>query len=263
MQRGGVVTGPDGRPVFILGFPRSGTTLLGQILASRPGVAVLEERPLLAKAVADLYDKPDGAAHLAALSAAEAEFYRQDFWQRARATGVDIQGRRLFEQTAFNTVYLPLILALFPDSPIVFAIRDPRDVVFGCFRRRFAPNRFTREFHSLESTARLYCDAMRLAEVCRDRLDFRPLEIRNEDLIADFDRETRRLCDFCGLEWDASLRDYHRAAQDRTLTTTSAVQVRRGLSRDGVGQWRRYRERMAPVLPLLAPWVERFGYPPD
>jgi len=247
---------------FILGFPRSGTTLLGRIVASRPDVAVLEERPLLAKAVADLYDKPDGAARLAALTAAEADVYRQDFWQRARATGIETRGRRVFEQTALNTVYLPLILKLFPRSPVVFAIRDPRDVVFGCFRRRFAPNRFTREFHSLESTARLYCDTMRLAELCRERFGFRPLDIRNEDLIADFDTETRRLCAFTGLVWDESLRDYHRAAEGHTLTTASAAQVRRGLSRDGIGQWRRYAEQMAPVLPLLQPWVERFGYPP-
>jgi len=249
--------------VFILGFPRSGTTLLGQIVASRPNVAVLEERPLLAKAVVDLYDKPDGAARLADLAPDEAAFYRQDFWQRVRATGIDTRGRILFEQTAFNSVYLPLILTLFPQSPIVFAIRDPRDVVFGCFRRRFAPNRFTREFHSLENTARLYDDTMRLVELCRDRFGFRPLDIRNEDLIEDFDRETRRLCDFTGLAWDETLRDYHTASQGRTLTTASALQVRRGLSREGIGQWRRYRERMAPVLAILEPWVERFGYPKD
>jgi hypothetical protein len=246
--------------VFILGFPRSGTTLLGQILAGRPGVALVEERPVLAKAVAELFDPPDGPARLAALSDATIALYREDFWQRVRACGIDTNGKLVVEQTAFNTVYLPLILRLFPESRIIFALRDPRDVVFGCFRRRFAPNRFTLELNSLEGAARLYCEAMHLAETCRQRLGFRPFDIRNEDLIAGFDRETRRLCEFVGLDWDESVRDFHRASRDRSLTTVSGLQVRRGLAGDGVGQWRRYAEQMAPVLPLLKPWVERFGY---
>jgi hypothetical protein len=249
--------------LFILGFPRSGTTLLGEILAGRPGVALLVEKPLLARAVAELFDPADGPARLAALADAAAQRYREDFWQRVRAGGIATQGRLAVEQTAFNTVYLPLILRLFPEARIVFALRDPRDVVFSCFRRQFAPNRFTLELQSLEGAAQLYCDAMQLAETCRARLGFAPFEIRNEDLIADFDRETQRLCAFAGLSWDESVRDYYRASTDRTLTTVSAVQVRRGIAGDGVGQWRRYREQMAPVLPLLAPWAAKFGYPPE
>ena len=248
---------------FILGFPRSGTTLLGQILASQANVAVFEEMPMLGRAIADFVLNKEGPARLAAAPQDELEFYRSDFWRRIRATGVAIQGKFVVEQTALNTAYLSVIRGLFPDAPIIFAVRDPRDVVFSCFRRLFGPNQFTVEFRTLESTAQLYDKMMRYAETCRDTLGFRPLEIRNEDLIADFDRETKRLCAHLGLEWTPSLRDYHTALTDTILTTYSAAQVRRGLSRDGVGQWRRYRAEMEPVLPLLRPWVERFGYPPD
>lgn len=256
------MTEPDApaRLLFVLGFPRSGTTLLGQILATRPRVALLEERPLLAKAVAHFYDPPDGPARLAAASEAELDGYRADFWARVAAHGIALpQGRLVVEQTAFNTVYLPLILRLFPAAPIVFALRDPRDVVFGCFRRRFAPNRFTLEFSTLEGAAQLYCDTMQLTETCRQKLGFRPLEIRNEDLIADFDHESQRLCAFAGLDWNDAVRDFHQSGH--TLTTVSGPQIRRGLSDAGVGQWRRYAQEMAPVLPMLRPWVDRFGYP--
>ena len=88
---------------------------------------------------------------------------------------------------------------------------------------------------SLDGAARLYCETMRLAEICRERLGFAPLTLRNEDLIADFDGETRRLCDFLGLPCDEAIRDFHRDAQGQTLTTVSALQVRRGLSSEGVG----------------------------
>lgn len=245
---------------FILGFPRAGTTLLGQIAAALPDVALLEERPVLAKAIVDLCDHPAGATRLATLAPEQADFYRRDFWQRVHGTGIATAGKLAVEQTAFNTVYLPMILTLFPQSPIVFAIRDPRDVVFGCFRRRFAPNRFTRELRTIEGAARLYCDTMELQQACRERLSFRPLDIRNEDLIADFDRETRRLCAFLGREWHETLRDFHRGSDARTLATLSSVQVRRGVSAAGIGRWRSYRSQMSAVLPMLQPWVERFGY---
>jgi tetratricopeptide (TPR) repeat protein len=249
--------------VFILGFPRSGTTLLGQILASQPGVVVLEERPLLAKAVANFLDPPGGIARLATLSDREIETYREDFWVRTQRYGVDLSHKLVLEQTAFNTAYLPAILRLFPEAKVVFAVRDPRDVVLSCFRRQFAFNLFTMELHALQSSAELYDATMRLAEVCRARIGLHTFDIRNEDVIADFDNETRRLCDFVGVPWDEKLRDYHRASADRILMTASAAQVRRGLSRDGVGYWRRYRDHLRPVLPALAPWVERFGYSPD
>ncbi len=248
---------------FVLGFPRSGTTLLGQVLASRPNVALFEEKPLLTRAITDFINAPNGFARLTDASDAQLEPYRQDFWQRARQCGIETRGRLMVEQTAFNTTYLPVIKRLFPQAAIVLALRDPRDVVFSCFRRLFGPNPYTLPFHALDSTARLYDAAMRYAQTCRDRLDLRPLEIRNEDLIADFDGVTRRLCDHLGLDWDESMRDYQKVSGPRLLSTRSAAQVRRGLSGAGVAQWRHYREELEPVLALLAPWVEQFGYERD
>lgn len=248
--------------VFILGFPRSGTTLLAQILATAPEVVVFEERPLLGKAIADFVDALGGPDKFA--TAVETDFasYRADFWQRARAEG-DISGKLVIEQTAFNTAYLPVIVRLFPEAKIVFAIRDPRDVIFSCFRRQFAPSRFTLEFRTLESTARFYDATMRLADLCRPDLGDRLFDIRNEDLIADFDAQSQGLCTFAGAEWSEAMRHFEVAARDRALTTRSAHQIRRGLVKDGVGVWRRYAQQLAPVLPILAPWVERFGYPAD
>ncbi|HEY2070640.1 MAG TPA: sulfotransferase [Rhizomicrobium sp.] len=248
---------------FILGFPRSGTTLLGQILASRSDVAVFEEKPLLTRAIRELIEARDGLAKLAGLPDSALDAYREDFWKRVRQSGIDVTGKLVVDQTAFNTAYLPAIRRLFPKAPIIFALRDPRDVAFSCFRRMFAPNLFTLELHSLEGAARLYDAMMRFVDVCRERTGFAPLEIRNEDLIADFDGVTKQLCEHLGLAWDESLRDFQEATHDRLLATRSATQVRRGLSSEGVGQWRNYREQIAPVLGMLKPWVRRFDYPAE
>lgn len=248
---------------FVLGFPRTGTTLLGQILAALPDVALLEESEILTATAGAFVRDSDGIERLAALTAPEIGVYRQAFWQHAQHLGVDLKDRVVVEQTALNTVYLPVITRLFPDAAVVFVIRDPRDVVFSCFRRKFEPTPFTLEFHSLESTAKVYDRTMRLAEIARGKMVSGPINIRYEDLLADFDGETRRLCAALGVRWSETMREFHVLSASRNLTTASAPQIRRGLTRDSVGAWRSYREHMAPVLPLLAPWVERFGYPRD
>jgi hypothetical protein len=79
-------------------------------------------------------------------------------------------------------------------------------------------------------------------------------------MIADFDGEMRRICDFLGIGWDDSMRDFATHARGRDIKTPSAQQVVRGLNREGAGQWRRFQVQLAPILPILAPWVERFGY---
>jgi hypothetical protein len=85
---------------------------------------------------------------------------------------------------------------------------------------------------------------------------------RHEDLVADFDAATHAICDFIGVPWDPKMRDFVATANRRNIQTPSAQQVRRGLNASGVGQWRKYGETIAAIQPILAPWVERFGYEP-
>ena len=255
---------PDARLAFILGFARSGTTLLGQILSASPEVVLLEEREVLSGTMGRFVQTPDGLARLAATPATGMAFHRETYWRKAGAAAEgDVAGKLVIDQTALNTVMLPVIGLLFPDAPVLFAIRDPRDVVLSCFRRRFDPTPFTLEFHSLESTARVYDLTMRLAEECRSRMGHRLIDVRYESVVTDFDRTIEGLCERLGIAWSGAMRDFHRASAGSMLITASAAQVRRGLNSDSAGVWRRYREQMAPVLPLLAPWVERFGYPAD
>jgi hypothetical protein len=101
---------------------------------------------------------------------------------------------------------------------------------------------------------------MKLSQLFRDRLPFPLTEIRNEDLVADFEGQVRALCAFLGLEWEESMRNFASSASKRHIATPSALQVTRGLSGEGIGHWQHYRVELEPVLPLLLPWVERFGY---
>jgi hypothetical protein len=167
----------------------------------------------------------------------------------------------LVDMAPLNGIKLPMIARLFPEASIVVCRRDPRDVVLSCFRRHFRVNASTFQMAELERAARHYDAVMRLVERHLATLPLRVHAVDYAALVADFDATTRGLAEFVGLPWDESVRDFARTAAGREVRTVSAAQVRRGLY-DGTRQWERYREQLAPVLPLLEPWVRRFGYPP-
>jgi tetratricopeptide (TPR) repeat protein len=247
-------------PVFVLGFPRTGTTLLGQILASHPRLATLEERPLL-KEIVEEHILPRGALPgLAKLSAAERLRYRALYQRHAEISPGYAQGRIIVDQSAFNTLHLPAIAALFPGAKVIFALRDPRDVVLSCFRRQFVPNVYTYELLSLPGAADFYDATMDYAQDARAKLPLQFHSLRNEDLVEDFEGEMRRLCAFLELEWDEGLAAFASRAGARASATPSATQVAKGINADSVGQWRHYESQMRGVQEKLAPWVVKFGY---
>jgi tetratricopeptide (TPR) repeat protein len=248
--------------VFLLGFPRSGTTLLETALAGHPACVTLEEVNILALAGEDLRDGEAAWSRLAALPPEEAEARRRIYWKAAGETlGGDLSGKVVIDKLPLHTLHLPLIAKLFPEARILFALRDPRDVVLSCFRRRFRVNAAMYEFLSLGGAADFYDAVMTLAAAARDVLPLNLLEVRHESVIADFDGVMGGVLDFIGLDWDPRVRGFAERLGGR-MKTPSHAQLRRGLSRDGVGQWRRYARHMAPVLPILEPWAARFGYPP-
>ena len=99
---------------------------------------------------------------------------------------------------------------------------------------------------------------MSAGEVYLDRLPFKVHRIRYEDVVADFEGAGRSLCAFLGVDWTEKLRDF--ASTERTIATPSSTQVSRGLYAEGVGQWRNYAFALEPVMPILQPWIEKFGY---
>lgn len=248
--------------VFLVGFPRSGTTLLAHVLASHPKVELLDERRVFGD-VAELLKTEAGLDRLAAMGEDELAFYRDAYWRRVAEFGAAGSKDVFVDKMPLNCEIQFLIAKLFPQAKIVFALRDPRDVVFSCFRRRFKITRQMYELLTLEGAARFYDVIMTLREVYRSKLSLPTIDVHNEDLIGDFEGETRKVCDFLGIEHDAAMSEFAQHARKRAISTPSATQVVRGLYRQGMGQWRPYRDHLAPVLPVLAPWAARFGYPKE
>jgi Tfp pilus assembly protein PilF len=247
--------------VFLLGYPRSGTTLVENILASAAEVVALEERDTLADTDEVLVRNDGDMPDLDAIAPAMLADLRAGYWARVRAMAGDVAGRVFVDMNPFNGIKLPIIARLFPDARILIMRRDPRDVVLSCYRINFTPSPAAFAFSDLEETARHYDALMRLIETCRERLPLAFREVRYDRLISDFESTVRAMAEFAGIEWTEDFHAFDRTARKRGVRTASATQVRRGLY-DGGGRWRRYQAQLAPVLPILAPWVERFGFEP-
>jgi tetratricopeptide (TPR) repeat protein len=257
------IPGGPRRHLFLVSFPRSGTTLLELVLASHPDVITLEERPLLEPAENEFLVSPASFQRLLEANDDLLDPYRDLYWRQVADRGLAVAGKVFVDKLPLGSVLIPLIARLFPNARFLFAERDPRDVVLSCFRRHFNTNPGMYQFVTLEGTARFYDAVMSLADRYRRLVPDRVHAVRYETLVTDFEGQVRALCAFAGLEWTEALNDFARTARSRTIRTPSAPQVRKGLYTSGAGQWRRYAAHLAKVRPVLAPWVEALGYDGD
>jgi tetratricopeptide (TPR) repeat protein len=258
-------TSPDAPAthVFLFGFPRSGTTLLEQVLAGSDRVTALEEAPTFIDHYTEFLSTDEGLGRLSRIDAAQAAHWRDRYWRCVAANGGEVRGGVFLDKAPAGALYMPLVAKLFPSAKILFAIRDPRDVALSCFRHEFQMNSMTYAFTTLEGAARCYDANMRMVQAYRAVLPLDILDTRHEALVEDFDGELAKIAAFIGLDVTPPMRDIAGTAGRRTVRTPSADQVRAGLNRQGLGRWRAYARDLAPVRPILDPWAARFGYPPD
>jgi tetratricopeptide (TPR) repeat protein len=244
-------------PVFLVGFPRSGTTLLDTLLMGHPDVCVTEEKPMLDAVARNI----GGYEKLAGLGDSELDALRNLYFAKAAEHVPDLGGRILVDKQPFAMVEAPLIHRLFPSAKFLFVHRHPCDVVLSCFITRFEPIGGLVNFTTLEGTARLYDQMMRFWAQCRVILPLITHRVRYERLVEDAEPEMRSLAAFLGLEWTDSILDNRTTARDRGfINTPSYAQVTEPVNDRSIGRWEKYREQMEPVLPILAPWARRMGY---
>ncbi len=244
-------------PLFIFGFPRSGTTLIDTMLSGLPYTVLFEEEAIIHCTAQQL----GSAAELRDLSAADIDGYRAIYFSAVDRLAPDAAGRLIIDKDPLGLVSTPLLHRMFPDARYVFAERHPCDVVLSCFITSAQFNLRLGHFFDMESTARLYDRVFGLWEKCRAVLPLRVHTVRYERLIEDASTELQSLFDFVGLEWDPRLVDHQSNAAARAfIGSPSYAQVAEPIYHRASGRWRHYRRHMEPVLPILAPWIEKMGY---
>jgi hypothetical protein len=244
-------------PIFITGFPRSGTTLLDTWLMNVEALRVFEEVPVIERIDAELGERP-----IESLSQDEVAMLREGYFSLvAELDGTPLDGRAIVDKFPLNMVRLPLIHRLFPNARIIFVERHPADVVLSCFMARFQINRATVQFHDPESTAKLYDLSMGAFERTAEILPLRLHRVRYERMIEDPRAEMVELFKFLDIPWsDAILDNQSSAARRAHIATASYAQVGEQLYSRAVGRWIAYRAHLEPVLPTLEPWVRQLGY---
>jgi tetratricopeptide (TPR) repeat protein len=249
-------------PVFLLGFVRSGTTWLDQILSSHPDIAVMEEEDNLQDAWRALTISEEGLARLAGLTRADVYHWRRKYWERARQSlRADVGAPIVVDKLPLNTAQLPLIWRLFPDAKIIFALRDPRDAVLSAYQQLFQINTGMFHFLELSGAAKFYDQVMTIGALTRQKAPLDLCEIRYERLVGDFRSEIARLLDFLEAPWSDAVLSYDETAKARAVRTPSRAQVVEKPYDTSIGKWRRYEKEMAPALDTLGRWAVRFGYP--
>ena len=258
-------TGPstEDSPIFIVGFPRSGTTLLEQVLDAHPLLQSMDEQPFLVNALREVTDRGiRNPYELGKLTASDLDAIRAGYWNRVRKKVRLFPGQRLVDKNPLNIVLLPLMRRLFPQAPVVLAIRHPCDVLLSCYLQDFRAPELALLCRDLPTLANAYVRSFGFWYSQSALL--RPLsyELFYEQFAADFAPQARKLAEFLQLPWhDAMLAPEEHARAKGFISTPSYTQVLEPVNNRSVGRWKRYETHFAPVLPMLKPWIERWAYP--
>ena len=248
---------------FIVGFPRSGTTLMDTMLEGHAHVAVLEEEPFLDQAVDAVRRMPWGyprsLPHLDDRDMGQLRsLYRGSL---AQHLGSDAEPSMLIDKNPFYSARAAFIHRLLPQARFIFALRHPCDVVLSCFMQPFGNNPVLANFSTLEDSAELYRRVMELWLRYQELFDLHVHTLRYEALVADKQHELKEVIGFLGLDWDEQLSDHIPHARRRgRIYTPSYHQVIQPVYQNAVDRWRRYERYFGEALEVLRPFVKKFGY---
>ncbi len=256
------------QPVFILGFPRSGTTLVEQTLTAHPSVAAGDELPLIhditgimPRMLASPMAYPEALAELWMGDRREGLDDLRDYYlQKVRQMGVLREGADFFtDKMPLNETHLGLIAMLFPEAPLIHVIRHPLDIMVSAISNHFTHGLYCAT--ALETAASHYVRVMDLVQHYRSQMALRYLPLRYEDMVADQEGSVRAMLDFVGLEFDPRCLSFHE--NTRYARTASYAQVTERLYDRSKFRYRHYLRHLEPVIPILRPIIERLGYDVD
>ncbi|MGB0993133.1 MAG: tetratricopeptide repeat-containing sulfotransferase family protein [Akkermansiaceae bacterium] len=258
------------RPLaMLIGHPRSGTTLLEQILDSHNGLISSDESTIFGNEVSTPIAKatPKGTTlpeMLDSLTTDTIEMYRERYWKYTESYVRESIGERtLLDKNPSLTLQLPVISAVFPETKIIFALRDPRDTIISCFMQELMMNSISLTYLDLQTACEQYARIMGLWLHLREVLKNPWLEIRYEDLVKNTEEESKRVLTFLDLQWDETVLDYHTRAQKKFVSSPTYSDVTQKVYQGAMGRWKNYQKHLEPHLHILEPFIKAFGYEPS
>jgi tetratricopeptide (TPR) repeat protein len=243
------------RLAFLGGHPRSGTTLLEQILGAHPGVAALDEPDAFTRQAAVMFNASPQ------LPPARLNIIRRLYVAALRKElEGEAEGKLILDKNPSPTLKLRIWLRLFPELRVIMALRDPRDVVISCYFQNIPLNPFNANFLSLERTARHYANLMDVWLAVRQWEGFAWIETRYEDVVADLAQEGRRVTEFLGLAWHEEQARFHEKSRMKQMYSPTYHDASQPVYARSVSRWRAYEKYLGPSLPILEPYCRALGY---
>lgn len=255
-----------GGMAHLLGFPRSGTTLLEQVLGAHPGLVDSPERVIFSRDIFKAMYKPTGREPLT-LDALRAIPRERLLQQRRRyldymeaAQGEPLGGRVHLDKNPNHTSLIAGLYRLFPESKFLVALRDPRDVLVSVYLRNFNLTEFSACFLTWGGCCLMYAFEMGVWLRLRELMEGNWLEVRYEDTVADIEGQARRGLDFLGLPWDDAVLRYRESNRGKVVNSPTHEAVREPVYTRAIGRWRHYEKHLGPYLDRLEPFVKALGY---
>ncbi len=257
---------PLQRFAILCGHPRSGTTLLEQVLDSHPGVLTAEETQILHdEAYLPLCRgfSPE-ASVFEVLESAPVSRLRQSRANYFRFTelmlGKTVGDRMLVDKNPALSSLIPAAARIFPEAKFLVALRDPRDVCLSCFMQSLSPNPISSSYLSLEGTVTQYLSVMGFWRTLLPRLRNPFLEVRYEELVDDLEGTSRKVLGFLEVPWDEQVLRFDEHARSKSLGSPSYAEVIKPVSKRAIGRWQHYRRHLEPYLERLEPILKDLGY---
>ena len=257
---------PEKATAVLSSFPRSGTTLLEQVLDSHSGLVSSDEREAFARDIFPaMWLTPNTPLPTATvfdgIPAARLLALRERYIAYMEAALNEPIGPRMhLDKNPTLTLVLPGFLRLFPETRLLFALRDPRDVVVSCFMQYLPLNANSVCFLTLERTAERYANDLGIWKQFRSMLASPWLEIRYEDTVTNLEKEARRALEFLGLPWEEQILNYRQRLQTKAVGSPTYEAVSQPLYTRAIGRWKHYQKYLDPCLPILQPVIDAFGY---
>ena len=250
------------RPIFLVGFPRSGTTLMDTILRSHSKIEVLEEKPTVVAAKAAIRKNGYNEIHnkvfsIDIISEARSS-YIKEFRKHIKSSDTNSV---YIDKLPLNLIEVPLINQLFPSAKFILALRHPFDTILSCWMQDFEINAAMANMVDLDRIVDLYCIAMETFKICRSEYNLNVHTIRYEDLLEDLKGESSALLTFLDLTWETKMEDYRATALKRgRINTPSYSQVSQPIYKEAKYRWVNYKEYLDKYSDQIEPWIQEFGY---
>ena len=247
----------------MVGFPRSGTTLLDTILRSHPMIEVIEEKPATNKLINSLNKLTNNSLiNINDIDSKKVEEINLNYFEEITSYSKKSDFKKIYiDKLPLNIIYIAEIQKIFPEAKFIISLRHPCDCVLSCFIQNFKLNDSMSNFLNLNDTANLYDLVMRLYTIYKKKISFNFTEVKYENIVTNFNSEIKKLLEFLDVPWNDSVLEYQKTAKQRErIFTPSYDQVIKPLYTKSIGRWTKYKPKLSRVYSTLEPWISEFGY---